>query len=62
MVISTKGVVRSFHQKDWKEIFFVIEIYQAQNFTLALLLHEKNKKNRSNIENLGSTHFVPSKI
>ena len=29
MVISTKGVVRSFHQKDWKEIFFVIEIYQA---------------------------------
>ena len=35
----------------------MITIYQAQNFTLALPLHEKNKENQSNIENLGVTHF-----
>ena len=36
-------MVRFFKQRNGKNIFFVIAIYEAENFTLALPLHEKNE-------------------
>ena len=36
-------MVRFFKQRNRKNIFFVIAIYEAENFTLALPLHEKNE-------------------
>ena len=37
----------------------MIEIYQAENFTFTLPLHEKYEYKLSNIENVSGTHFVP---
>ena len=34
----------SFHRKYRKKVFLVAAIYQAENLTLALPLHEKNVK------------------
>ena len=42
-----------------KYFFFVTAIYQAQNFTLVLPLHEKNEYKPLNIKDLDGTHFVP---
>ena len=40
----------------------MIEIYQAQNFILALPLDEKDEQKLSNIENLHGTHISPYSV
>ena len=44
-MLSFKGIVMFFYQKIQNDFFFVIAIYQAQNFTLELPLHEKMNRN-----------------
>ena len=48
-----------FYKQNGRKIFFVIAIYQASNFTLALPFYEKKEKKWSNIENVDGTHFIP---
>ena len=42
----------------WKKIFFCDCNLSSIQLCISVATSWKNKKNRSNIENLGSTHFV----